>query len=246
MLRFLLERDQGAVLKADGFGWYPLHEASQCYNLTVVELVYNANPDAIFIRDNDGDLLALDLARYCNKQDVVAFLETQLQFVLRAREELLPNDNGEYLIHQAVESSVVAVGTIKLIVQANPQSLRLADSQGRTSMHIACKVGKLEAVKYFAEADASLFQTSDFKGNLPLHLACREGKCNIVSYILEKSTHGASIKNGKRGDGKLPLQLLLFGAGFDDEKRHSLEYVDAVDSLVRAHPAWMAWNVLAK
>jgi hypothetical protein len=214
--------------------------------LTVVELVYNANPDAIFIRNNDGNLLALGLARYCNKQDVVAFLETQLQFVLRAHEELLPNDNGQYLIHRVLEIPAVAVGTIKLMVVANPQMLRMTDNQGRTPMHIACEVGKLDVVKFFVEADVSLLKINDSNGNLPIHLACRSGNCYVVSYILEKSTHGASIKNGKRGDGKLPLQLLLFGAGFDDEKRHSLEYVDAVDSLVRAHPAWLAWNVLAK
>jgi ankyrin repeat protein len=244
VLRFLLTHDKGAVFQADEDGNLPLHAAvKNCRSTgwTIVELVYNANPDAIFIRNNDGRT-PLDVARYVYKQDVIAFFEAQLPFVRRAHEELLPNDNGQYLIHRALEIPAVAVGTIKLIVAANPQMLRMTDNQGRTPMHIACEVGKLDVVKFFVEADVSLLKINDSNGNLPIHLACRSGNCNVVSYILEKSTHGASIKNGKRGDGKLPLQLLLFGAGFDEEKRHSLEYVDAVDSLVRAHPAWMAWN----
>jgi ankyrin repeat protein len=201
-LRLLLEHDQGAVLKADQRGRLPLHFASQYCSSTVVEIVYNAYPEAIFIRDNDGET-PLDMASDFDNQDVVAFFDTQLEFVREAREIEMPNKDGELPIHQAFRNENVAKGTIKLMAAANP--LIAINGQGRTPLHIAfvCGFDDLDNVKSLVEINEACLTIGDSNQNLPLHIACRFGKSDVVNYILDKTDCGVGVKND---DGVAPFE----------------------------------------
>jgi ankyrin repeat protein len=49
---FLLQHDQGAVSKPMSNGKYALHIVSESFPLSIIELMYNAHPQAIHARDN--------------------------------------------------------------------------------------------------------------------------------------------------------------------------------------------------
>jgi ankyrin repeat protein len=79
-------------------------------------------------------------------------------------------------------------------------------------------------------AHAENLRHADSNGNLPIHIACRYGRCDVVKWILDRSDAGVSVQNN---EGKTPIQLLLCGSHVD---RNSLEYVQTVNALLRAHP----------
>jgi ankyrin repeat protein len=142
----------------------------------------------------------LDRARSNIKHDVLAFLETQLEFVREAREVETTNQNGQM---------DVAMGTIKLMAAANPASLMVIDGQGQIPLHIACRLNDLDIVKSLVEANEECLMIEDSNQDLPLHIACRLGKCDIVSYLSTKPESGAIVKDN---NGYLLIQLLLSNA----------------------------------
>jgi hypothetical protein len=63
---------------------------------------------------------------------------------------------------------------------------------------------------------------------------------NVMSYIIERSTHQLTELNS---EGKLPIELLLYEAEYN---RDSLEYVQAVNELLRANPESLAHLLVYK
>jgi hypothetical protein len=126
------------------------------------------------------------------------------------------------------------VGTIKLMIDANPQSVLAADEFGQTALHIACRhrcIDGINVIKLLFNADKDILLTPDASGELPLHIACRSGKCDLVQWILERTGAGLSVQNN---EGMMPIQKLLHNANCN---RNSLEWVQAVYALLlRAHP----------
>jgi ankyrin repeat protein len=231
LTRFLILHDQGALAMPNHFGGLPLHEACDAkhQNLSVVKLLYDANPKAMEIRNNDGDT-PLDIARQGNQTEFAAFLQLQLELQHQARDIVQPDQNGQLPIHRVLKTPEPSLGTIKLMAADNPASLAAADIRGFIPLHIACKFGHLDIVKYLIEAKEDSLQATTVRGYPPLHLACLSGKCHVVNYILERSDHGVSSPI----HGRLPIELLLSESANCD--RSSLEYVDAVRRLLRANP----------
>ena len=241
LTQFLLQHDAGAVSKPDFFGNYPLHYACEypSESIVPVALVFNAYPEAIFIQCRLG-AAPLDVARrvarlYNNHEKVISFLEAQLDFIRQAREDKRQDCYGNVPIHRVLENENVPVGSVKLMLAANPASISITNNVGMLPIHVACLSGNLDAVKYLVEVDGDSLRVGDGKGNLVLHIACLTGKYDIINFILDQPGHGASMKNA---DGKLPIQLLLFHANCD---RDSLEHMDSVDSLLRAYPAALSF-----
>eukprot|EP00956_Cyclotella_meneghiniana_P012551 scaffold17853_cov65-Cyclotella_meneghiniana.AAC.3 len=231
LLAFLLKHDKGAVSTPDNYaGGLPLHYACLRRELAFVKLLFDAHPDGIFARDEDGDT-PVDIAREYNEADVVNFFETQLRFHRQSQEDQDPDINGQLPLHRVLqsESENVSLGAIKLMVGVHRASVTVADNRGCIPLHYACRFGDLNIVKYFVDKDKHSLTNVDNVGNLPLHHACIAGKPDIVSYILKTTHHGVSVRNRKK---KLPLELLLF----DAVCHRDLQYVDTVDSLIRANP----------
>ena len=241
MTRFFLQHDNGAVsTPIKRVGYLPLHSAVLTESLEVVQMVYDSFPEAIFGRDKDGET-PLDHARMYSGSadivssyfvnhyaDIVSFFETQLEVINQASEGDEPDQNGQHYIHRAVRNTHVSVGTIKLIIEANPGSMTAADNQGHTPLHIASQVGNEEAVQYLVATHEDLLMARDDNGNLPIHLACLAGKCNIIKYLT--ATFGC-----ENTDGKLPIELLLYESVADLD-RDITEYIAAVDLLLRSNP----------
>ena len=87
----------------------------------------------------------------------------------------------------------------------------------------------MNIVKYMVKEDKNSLTTLDNGGNLPLHRACIAGKPDIVNYILKTTDHGVSVENN---EGKLPIQLFLYGAVCVRD----LQHMDVIYSLVQANP----------
>eukprot|EP00956_Cyclotella_meneghiniana_P033581 scaffold97323_cov40-Cyclotella_meneghiniana.AAC.4 len=230
LLLFILEHDRGAVSTPTRYGKLPLHIASKKKDLAFAKLLFDAHPDGVFVRDEDGKTPVYN-ARIYHKADADHFFETQLKFHRQAQEDQERDNNGKLPIHRVLQmqNENVSLGTIKLMVEAHSVSVAVADYGGCIPLHYACRLGDLNIVKYLVDKDKNSLANLDNKGNLPLHHACLAGNPDIVSYILNMTDHGVTVRNH---DGKLPIQILLFDAVCDRD----LQYVDAVDSLFRANP----------
>jgi ankyrin repeat protein len=232
LTRFLILHDQGALAMPNRLGDLPLHRVCRAghQNLSVVKLLFDANPNAITMQNNRGDT-PLNIARHFNQTEFAVFLQSQLELQHQARDIVQPDQNGQLPIHRVLRNREPSLGTIKLIVADNRASLAAADSRGFIPLHIACKFGHLDIVKYLIEAKEDSLQATTVTGYLPLHIACLAGKCHVVNCILERSDFGASSPI----HGKLPIDLLLSDLANCD--RNSLEYVDALGRLLCLNPA---------
>mmetsp|Transcript_13475 Transcript_13475/g.21953 ORF Transcript_13475/g.21953 Transcript_13475/m.21953 type:complete len:139 (-) Transcript_13475:351-767(-) len=116
------------------------------------------------------------------------------------------DDNGHLPLHLALQDNHASLGAIKLLVNGNPNALRVSDHQGLIPLHIACQRGIVDLVKYLVEFDAGCLDVCDADNNFPIHHACRWGNCNTVNYLLKKSISSVSERNV---ENKLPIELLL-------------------------------------
>jgi ankyrin repeat protein len=239
LTRFLILHDQGALAMPNRDGDLLLHSACRVRNrnFSVVKLLYDANPNAMKIRNNFG-FTPLDIALEDIKTAFVVFFVFQLKLQHQARDIVQPDANGQLPIHQVLRTPEPSLGTIKLMVAANLDSLTTADNQGFRPIHIACKFGHLRIVKYLIEVKEDSLRATTVRGYLPLHIACLSGKCHVVNYILERSDYGASLPI----HNKLPIELLL--SDLASCERNSLEYVEAVGCLLRLNPAVVDWEML--
>ena len=256
LTRFLLLNDQGVISTRDGLGFLPLHIACEYQELSIVKLIYNANPEAVheqiiardaeFVTEFTAELRlehpahqnALDIARFFSSSERIFFLESQLELERQSREVTQPDRNG-LPIHHMLRTSEPLLGTLKLMAAANPASLTTTDNEGCIPLHIAFQIGRLDIVKYLIEANDESLRVHMTSGYLPLHLVCLGGNYNVVNYILDRSDHGVSF----RIHGQLPIELLLL-SDIANCDRNSLEYIEAVGRLLRANPeAVNAWGV---
>ena len=225
---FLLKHDRGAVAKPNNSGALPLHMATEAKTLSFVKLFFDAYPEAIYVQCRE--YTPLQIARLSHFEEAVTFFESQLEFLRQSAEDTTPDDNGQLPIHRGLFDKVLRLGTIKLMVKANPTIINASDNQGCITLHIASKVGQLDIAKYLIETNIDSLEVYDLEGNCALHHACLTGNCDIINCIIEKSNHGASVRNS---EGKLPIQMLLHDP---DCNRNSLEYVSAIYGLLLAYP----------
>jgi ankyrin repeat protein len=151
LTRFLILHDQGALAMPDYHGGLPLHSACIRHRLSLAKLLYDAYPNATTVQNNDG-FTPLDVARRRNWTEILAFLQSQLELQHQARDIVQPDANDQLPIHRVLQSFEPSLGTIKLMVPANPESLAAADSRGFIPLRIACKFGHLDIVTYLIEA----------------------------------------------------------------------------------------------
>eukprot|EP00956_Cyclotella_meneghiniana_P010831 scaffold15140_cov63-Cyclotella_meneghiniana.AAC.8 len=230
LVQFLLKHNGGAASAPDEDGKLPLHYACSSGHLAFIKPLFDVHPDAIFLQNNDG-YTPLDLAGSKHRADSVQYLETQLDFQYQALDDQELENNGQLPIHRVLQDRVASVGAIKLMIAAYPASIHVADEQGCTPLHLACRYGNLGIVKTLADEDENCLATLDIRGNLPLHHACLGGKLDIVNYISGRCPDGVSLQNTKR---KLPIELLIFDAECDQS---SIEFMDTVEGLFKTNPA---------
>ena len=67
-------------------------------NISSIQILYDAYPDAVFARDDEGDI-PLDIARLNSKQSAIDFLQTQLVYARQAQDmtAMTAVDENEWL-----------------------------------------------------------------------------------------------------------------------------------------------------
>lgn len=231
LITLMMQHDRGIMSEPGNNGNFPLHHA--CIrpetNLSTLVPIFNAYPEAIYYK-NDYNLSPLQEAWDTDNEEVASFFSTQIKLIRQAEVDMVPDYYGDLPIHRALRNNVAEYGTIQIMRDANPDSLSVANIMEMRPLHIACLSGNLEIVKCLVDANEDSLRHHDMKKNYPLHIACIAGKHDVINYILGKSDHGVSLRNA---DGNLPIELLLFHATCN---RDSMEYMDAVGSLLRAYP----------
>ena len=208
----------------------PLHLA--CESLEKVQVLYDAYPQAIHVRDSQGKI-PLDIAREENMEDIVNFLQTQLIYSRIAQDTttMATLDERGYLpLHRALSLGDVSLGSIKLLVRGNTAALQVADQKGLLPLHIACRKATASIVKFLADSYDGL-NACDSNKDYPLHYACRAANLGVIKYLLKRSTSGVSEANN---DDKLPFHLLI--ESDNEQVSESSEFTEACFLLLRAHP----------
>lgn len=149
---------------------------------------------------------------------------------------ITPDEDGRLPLHNALRAldSGVALGTIKLLVQADDSTVRIRDSDGSLPLHIACwHIGHSNVVQYFLELDRASLLASDDYGNTPLHIACRRANYDAIALFLTQ--YPDSPVATRNEDGNLPIQLLLANQ-HDHFPQENVGYVSCIFLLLRANP----------
>ena len=241
----------------------PLHLACGALypNLSSIQALYDAYPEAILARDRDGDTpfdhaernqpvqalndaypevyllwdrfgrTPLDLAGI---HPAIDFLQTQLEYAEQSRNTAFMttvDENGWLPLHHALEDNA-SLGSIKLLMRSNPAAVQVADQKGVYPLHIACKFSSVKVVKYLVDLDGDSLNNVDANKDSPLHYACHRGNCDVVKYLLEANVPSVSERNN---DNRLAIHLLL-ECGEEILDMDSLEYVETIQQLLLANP----------
>ena len=204
--------------------------------LRVIKLLFDTFPEAIIKHPKMIDGIFKQTIGY--HDDIRQFLNCQLIYCLQADQQYTCNSNpdqdGQLPIHKALKDKNVALGSIKLMVQNNPDALRAHDIQGLIPFHLACHHHASTAViQYLIDKDTTTLSIVDFKGNAAFHHACRSANYEAINLILEK--YDAVSVSNRNSDGMLPIELLLLESN-SAVNRNGTEYVESIFNLVRAHP----------
>ena len=173
-----------------------------------------------------------DIAREKGRGALVDFFEEQLAYARKAEDHRVmttTDEKGWLPLHHALQSGA-CLGAIKLLIKGNPSALRVVGNNWVLPLHIACEFSSVGVLQHITELSAIPLHTRELEGNSPLHYACQGGNLGVVKYLLEQ--HVPSILE-PNSSGKLPVHLLWDSNRVD---RDSVEYVDAVWSLLLAHP----------
>ena len=235
-IELLLKFDPDAASKEanDGTRWLPLHFACRYSpNLSSIQVLYDAYPEAILARDRDGEA-PLDNAREEVNQPTIEFLQTQFEYARQAQDMTAMttvDENGQLPLHCALKNNA-PLGSIKLLTEASPAAVQVSDQNGAYPLHIACEFSSATVVKFLVECDKDIVERFDANKDSPLHYACRGGNCGAVKYLVESHVPSVSERNS---DNKLPIHLLLECRESVVDKE-STEFIEVVWRLLLAYP----------
>jgi len=227
----------------------PLHIASCGDSLEAVQVLFDAYPEALNIRDSQGRN-PLDVAREENMrtddddsdssdsdgddiEEIVNFLQTQLVYAQIAQDTTAmttPDEEGYLPIHRALLQGDASLGSIKLLVRGSTEALQVAGQKGVLPLHIACRNATADIVRFLADSYDGL-DISDTNKDYPLHYACRAANLDVIKYLMGRNTSRVSTANNVN---KLPFHLLIESE--NEQVRDSLEFTEACFLLLRAHP----------
>ena len=224
----------------------PLHMAAKGGHVDTVKYLFGVDPTALDTQYN-GKLF---FRAFGTRPLVKSMLEFQWLCHLKAKETKLltvRDEVGQVPLHHALYDSNVLLGSIKLFLEASPDSLFIADNDGTLPFHVACGCGSAEIVEYltdyfiasFGEERRSNMIKEDKWGNTPLHYACRGAKCDVIKVLLEKHQEHTTSISERNDDDKLPIQLLCDARRlglFKKVDTESIEYTEALWLMLRHCP----------
>ena len=212
-------------------------QANLSAGLEVIESLYNVYPEAI-VNDEASFRRGIDRGSFVD--EVQSFLIEQFRYATQASDLQLINtqdDNGRLPIHNALLRDA-HLGSIKLLVQADPPTLQIRDIRGSLPLHIACERYASNVVDFLVNVNRSLL-VSDDQGNAPLHCACLAANYDVIDLLLTKYPTAPASAWTRNLDGDLPIQLLANSLGYNDQESID-KYMSSIFLLLRANPdIWM-------
>lgn len=193
ILRFLLERHPDNASEpvtagvddwgdADEEGRLPLHLACiRRLDLDSLKIIFNAYPEAINIKDGQGNIPSRYLSRRGKRK---SFMSRQLDNAIMAKdmEVMTTHDGNDMLpLHTALCSNE-CLGGIKLLVKGYPGALLQRDDVeygGLYPLHFACRFGSIDNIKYLLKEEESVVSKRTHDGKLPVHILC-EADCKVI------------------------------------------------------------------
>ena len=126
------------------------------------------------------------------------------------------------------------MGTIKLLVQADPATIQTPDSDGSLPLHIAASVNGCHVIKYLVDLNIDSLLVADNWGDTPIHCACHEGRYDVIVMLLTQYPNAPVAT--RNVDEDLPIQLIL-----DCDDQESADYASCIFLLLKASPEmWMS------
>jgi ankyrin repeat protein len=213
-------------------GNYNKSESHIDAGLQVVKILYDAFPGAI----RHSALIGW-IKRHLSllHPKLIEFVQTQLRYASQAqthRNMRTLDEIGRYPLHKALIDDNITLGSIKLLVEGNPNAVHAPDNDGAYPLHLACRHNFPTVVEYLADLNAVVLQRINDDGDTPLHYACRNAKYDTIALLLDKYEAVSVFR--KNFDQKLPIELLIESDSAID--RESIEYTECIFRLVRAYP----------
>ena len=204
----LLEANPTAAAKVNNHSQTPLrlHCQRRTASAHVARILYDANPEAVFVLDSNDGWAPLHYAAANTNYELIKFLVEANPEAARAR-----TSKGETALHLLCRQSlgVPQLPSIDILLQANPDAVTQRDSQHlHTPLHLQCLTGarvSLEVVERLLEANSQAAQIADAEHYLPLHHACENGcEATVVAAILQ-SYPSAAYSMTRKQDSALSL-----------------------------------------
>jgi hypothetical protein len=206
-------------------GWLPLHIA--CDNTAPLEVVqylvkqwpeavkttnvdgktplgYAQNPDARFgrpIRKVIAWLQDVDAGR-------ITFEIPSKQLPVSTPSKPEPEPKLEHDIAKQLQSACSEqpqqVDTIRFLVEACPEAVKVPNDNGSLPLHVACAYkAPLDVIQYLVEQWPEAIKTANHNGSLPLHHACKNKvPLDVVEFLVEEWPEAVKIMDS---DGRTPL-----------------------------------------
>jgi len=243
IVELLLKYDPDAASKKTSSNRrLPLHVACDTYagNVDVVKTLYDAFPQAITIRDDDGKSPSAlsKRSKHRKSNPIKIFVQAQLAYARKAKDTtvmMAPDSKGWLPLHHGLVD-MAPLGTVKLLLEGNSVAARAVDNQFAFPLHVACEFSSTKAVKYLVELDINgrILEHCDTNKDSILHYACRGGNLGVVKYLL--ANHASLVSSAEVNEkGELPLHLLC-EAGKDKVDCDSAEYVETIWLMLLSNP----------
>ena len=246
ILRFLLKCDPNVASHRNAQGELPLYyachrvssrtpvrsrravSAASNDTLRFIKLVFDIYPQAI------EDPLMTNLGLL--PPTIQLFIDSRLstaQLARNHREMTTADEDGRLPLHIAIGDNDY-LGSIKLLVNGNPDAVQTPDESGALPLHIACQYHESDpsVVEYLIGLDPNTLIAVDEEGNTPLHYACRGANYDIIALLLEK--YVAPFVSRRNVHDKLPIDFLLESDSVDD--RDGIDYTQSVFQLIQSYP----------
>ena len=214
IIRCLLEYFPDAVAAADEDGWSALHFACMNNNVTlkIIQLLIDAAPASVRSANNKGVMPLHALCINENVQVIEAAIRCILEYFPAAAG--VADDEGMTPLHVACKNA--SLNSIRLLVEAAPDSVRSPCNGGYTPLHRLCmnrsidKAEKNQILKYLLDKHPEAVRhATNGIGRLPIHYAGWYQSPEFCRVLIEVCP--GSEQMATHSEDKLPLHYACWG-----------------------------------
>ncbi|XP_074648330.1 uncharacterized protein LOC141903872 isoform X2 [Tubulanus polymorphus] len=190
---FMIMQNRGAINDKGWHGLTALHKATLRTDAKILQMLLHLNADVNCV----NDFLETPLMFACRNGNI-GFIHMLLE--RGADLNSVDKVNRGAVLHACVGGSVLTLHFLSTVCNL---SLKVADINGMTPLHVLCSHGHLEAVKYILKNQRCDPMNQDEFGNTAMHYACKNGNSMNVWRLLEVAGNKAiHIKNN---EGMTPI-----------------------------------------